>query len=660
LYDYIGELAQEPEQGETLVSIMHVFRDSLCVAFLWRRLLALASQSPEVFSELLFDLFLARSLQTGNDTIYELGKFLEAAARTLAPERLQLIEQSVTSIPEGEDDPSKLKYLVHCRDRLLARIPKELLVTVQAKQLREEMERAQNVPENEPLVSWSGFTGSEYTAENWLQEQGVDIAAPHNQALLAFKKPLDNFHSKWLNQKPGPDAIGSTMPLAVDAYEALRSAVGADEAVVESLLTDIGEFARTVARAVTGLDDAAFGFCRRVLLACSEHESPQPDPEQKFDHAGWSPAPRIAAAGGLPWLAAHRPDKEMLLAVRTLGDDQVPAVRFLLLTELWRIYPNSPEAFWAVIEGRAETEDNQLVMHALLHSLSYVIAGAQERSVRVLTQVTDRMVPAEAATEVFQEAGGAGLLKEMMPVVTWLALVRRNEWAENVIENLLRCPVRYAESIEELASIALQQYAFPNDGHGKEEVVERAMSLVARAISAASDGIAKLRTLPQDQWNDDLTSRMRATYGVIDDTVRHFYFAFRADEPPSGMHAYNLIKPILEQILLLGSNEEPFVMPAHIAHTFMELLNSVLEYDPVGVLHMANSVVQCSRPAEYYLDSMAIKEVVKLIESILADHRSMVQQGDSLADLLNMLDTFAGAGWSEALRLVWRLDEVFR
>jgi len=49
-----------------------------------------------------------------------------------------------------------------------------------------------------------------------------------------------------------------------------------------------------------------------------------------------------------------------------------------------------------------------------------------------------------------------------------------------------------------------------------------------------------------------------------------------------------------------------------------------------------------------------------LVEAILADYRNEMRDGESLRDLLNLLDIFAETGWPDALRLVWRLDEVFR
>ena len=57
---------------------------------------------------------------------------------------------------------------------------------------------------------------------------------------------------------------------------------------------------------------------------------------------------------------------------------------------------------------------------------------------------------------------------------------------------------------------------------------------------------------------------------------------------------------------------------------------------------------------------VAIDQVAKLVEVILADHRDQMRDSESLQHLLDLLDIFAETGRSEALRLVWQLDEVFR
>ncbi len=90
----------------------------------------------------------------------------------------------------------------------------------------------------------------------------------------------------------------------------------------------------------------------------------------------------------------------------------------------------------------------------------------------------------------------------------------------------------------------------------------------------------------------------------------------------------------------------------------MECLNEFVKVDPSGVLKIAWRLA--SRSPGYRLDSLAIEQVVKLVEVILADHRQQMREPESLRYLLDLLEIFAETGWPQALRLVWRLDEVFR
>ena len=121
---------------------------------------------------------------------------------------------------------------------------------------------------------------------------------------------------------------------------------------------------------------------------------------------------------------------------------------------------------------------------------------------------------------------------------------------------------------------------------------------------------------------------------------------------------YERIKPLMKQIIDFA--EEDGVMFAQTAHYFMQLLTSFLSCNPKEVLHLAKGVARSSEPFGYNLDSLAVGDLVKLVESVLADHRSEVRDGEGLEDLLILLDLFTKTGWSDAQRLVWRLDEVFR
>ena len=118
--------------------------------------------------------------------------------------------------------------------------------------------------------------------------------------------------------------------------------------------------------------------------------------------------------------------------------------------------------------------------------------------------------------------------------------------------------------------------------------------------------------------------------------------------------------PVLETILNFGKQAETGMLLAPTAHHFLELLNGVLRYEPALILRLATEVVACSKRFSYNLDSMAMSDIVKLVESVLADYRDKVQEESSIKNLLSILDAFVEAGWPEALNLVWRLDEIYR
>ena len=116
----------------------------------------------------------------------------------------------------------------------------------------------------------------------------------------------------------------------------------------------------------------------------------------------------------------------------------------------------------------------------------------------------------------------------------------------------------------------------------------------------------------------------------------------------------------MQQVLDVAQDPASGIMFAPTVHYFMQLLTSFLRCNPEEVLHLAAGVVKSSEQFGYTLDTLAVMEVVEFVEIVLADYRREVRDGEALADLLNLLDMFAKIGWSDALKLVWRLDEVFR
>jgi hypothetical protein len=201
--------------------------------------------------------------------------------------------------------------------------------------------------------------------------------------------------------------------------------------------------------------------------------------------------------------------------------------------------------------------------------------------------------------------------------------------------------------------------------------LEKARGMLLSHLNAIADGLVALQRA-QDQSTPAINqAKWKRLYSVIDDAVMRIYFAAdinsqlkeRREHPLNDEERWMLFQqalPLLEKILSFGKQPETGTLLAPTAHHFVELLNGVVGHDPKLIIRMTADVILASKRFNYNLDSLAMGEIVKLVEAILADYRESVQDDTSIKNLLTVLDAFIEAGWPEALNLVWRLDEIYR
>jgi len=654
LFTFIEKTAEDKENAEFLDAILDSFRENILVAFFWKRLLKSASQFPGIFAQRLFDLCIAHPILTNDDAIYELGLFIESASHVFKPEQLSIIERMIIDLPKAADDDGSLKYLTRRRDRLLARIPKELLKSDEAKRIVLQMEKEENIPKNKPLASFTSWSAP-YTYKDRFKEQGIDIEAPNIKIIVDYYDPLGKFESEWQNKKPTIEAVHEILPQLQDLFAILNETTVDKETVLEEAWTKLTACCRKISYGIEDTQSEAFKFIRHILLLSAKHKSPEPDPEydSSFTSPAWSPAPRIEAAQGLPWLALRNPDAEVLSAISALVQDKVPRVRFLIVEELWRISNKAPDVFWELATYTAENEDNQVVQTALCHTLNNIIGPKEiEDKAAVLFDIL--------LTRALSKNGGSEVLEPIVDTAIGLHLVRDNEWAIKTLQRFLAEPLRFAR---ELKHATFRTFDYLKPVKEVAEMTDRAIKWLSDALDAAEKGLKEVSKANSENSLKEAEIKFTELYGVIDEIVMRLYFACKGKEPMSHVQLkeyYYKTKPLLEKILTFASDQQSGILAARTAHNFMEFLSGVIMYDPEGVLHLATGVAQSSKRAGYNLDSMAISETVKLVESLLADHREIFREEDALRNLVTILDIFAEAGWPEALSLIWRLDVIFR
>jgi hypothetical protein len=653
IFNWLSDAAKNNRTAD-IEAFLETFKANSNLAFLWSRLLAVAATYPAMLGQHLWELAKAKPIIEGKDTLRAVGQFLERGIEFFSTEQRQEIEQTIIDLPQNANEECK-EFLEKRRNYLIGWIPTAHLVTQEAIAIRSALEKESKLPSKEPLFKVTSSFKS-YSEEDFFREQGAKPDSPANKRIQELYKPL----KEWSEKGKEESQVDGLLQNAVTLNDVLAKDSGADEAIINTAWTHLAAFASDAVVKTKSADANTFLELRKIVLGAAKH--PIPVFNSKYDsdwnHASWSPAPRNDAAQALPWIAHFGEDEEVLTAIQKLAGDPVPSVRFLLACELWRMVEHNSGLMWSTLDKYAEKETNDTVLQGVTVSLWQLIRYDKERSLKLIEKLLNR-----ADEESDDESKARGSLVSM---VVDYAVVEDNPWAKETIARWRNNPIELAATLA-VAGRRLIAYIAPNL-IGIQ--LERARELLITHLNTAARALTDLRKNTAFS-KEDVQTKWKQLYGIIDEAVMRIYFAADVDsnlrqqkkvQLDDEMRKQFFVKalPVLETILEFGKQPEIGMLLAPTAHHFMELLNGVLRYDPPLVLRMAAEVVSCSKPFNYNLDSMAMGEIVKLVESILADYRDKVQDEASIKNLLELLDAFVEVGWPEALSLVWRLDEIYR
>ncbi len=647
IFRHIEDAARSHDE-RSIELALRLFVEKARMAFWWAELLTVGARHAQLFAQRLYPLCVAEPVLAGSATVKQVTDFIVAAYPSWLPEQRREVEQAVMGLSRDDDDE---EWAIHRRQRILGLIPANLVVTDEARAVRAEMIIAGRQPTNEPLVSFSSSV-EPFSEPEWLREQGADLEKPSNQRLREVSSPLEAFNTSWLNGIPTSAAVAEILP-TIEQSNRLLGNSDADAPVFAMVRTRMATAAMLAARAAKPTD-ASFELVRSILLDAARHplvddgESRNED----LDYLAWSPRPETEAAQGLPWIALRRPDQETLETIEALVRDPDAIIRYLVLRELFRISDVAGDLFWRLIDERIAGDNASIVRLAICQSLARIVGRQHERVADVAQHLWTALPQDRSKRSEFRDI--------LLDIVVWLRLERGNIWARDALDGLARAPMSNP-SLLHAAVFCLWQKAIPSRLAEHRVVVEDVLGLVSEAVRQTCR-VLRERDHAYDERDAD---RLKDFYGVIDESVAHVRFCLSRDHSRDGnatlearREFFSLVAPILDEILDFGL-DRGFV-PAPTVHHFMELLNEVVQFDACRAVIMAARAARAGEGANYNMDALAIGKVVQLVERVLADHRSEVQDAEALQALMDLLDVFAATGWPEAIQLVWRLDDLFR
>jgi hypothetical protein len=154
---------------------------------------------------------------------------------------------------------------------------------------------------------------------------------------------------------------------------------------------------------------------------------------------------------------------------------------------------------------------------------------------------------------------------------------------------------------------------------------------------------------------------------LVDGIATQIYFA-------SGAHDENQHKEVrlsAAQLPRFWRNAAPLLASlaaephSQTALRVVQTLHHLLPCAPREVFLLATKAICTSAGVGFQNESLAVGEVVKLIQRALADHREIFQsigdkESDCLESLLKVIDLFVEAEWPEARQLTHRSEEIYR
>ncbi len=126
--------------GNSVSMFLAAYAAEAQAAFLWARLLVAAAEEPGFMAGRVGELAAADPVVKGPDTLVSLGAFLEHGYAFLTGAQQMAVERAIMRLPQKQTGDKKA-VLERMRNRLVARIPAEQILTPRMAALRASLEK---------------------------------------------------------------------------------------------------------------------------------------------------------------------------------------------------------------------------------------------------------------------------------------------------------------------------------------------------------------------------------------------------------------------------------------------------------------------------------------------------------------------------------------
>jgi hypothetical protein len=473
------------------------------------------------------------------------------------------------------------------------------------------------------------------------------------------------------------------MPSLVDLRAALATADtdGAHPAQQSHAWGELADVAAVLARkSDLSADPEALVCVRKILLEAAVHPDPQPMPEDEArfnEHQGWSgPSARLEAAAGLMGLARlpAGADEKVQTAVEKLSQDPVPAVRFQVASWTNALCESAEPLMWRLLEHFARQETNRGVLNGVVSGpLSVLLHRNLDQVFPLIQQIFERVRGGPGAKNV--RRGCAGLLTD-------LALGIEHSEAQGMLARVVADPVAMDEEAAVVLTVmdkALLLGPIAPADPAKDRLRCQAWDLLDRLLRSTlksfADRVHSSGSGVQsqdDHQHQVLHSLEQLTHWAAME-VRIASGAALEGSPGSAKDAvgeetteteeragrarfYRELEPVLGRFV-----DAARLGHMRATHEIVQTMAHLVDVDPGSILLHVRDLLGAAIAGGYQHETLGADRVVSFIEQFVADYPDILRSApECLRALREILDLFVSPGWGRAVRLTYRLSEIYR
>lgn len=643
---------------------------------IWTRILGVGAERVAELGDLLWPFASNVTILSHEDIVRDAVRFLAAVYPSRSLEARAAFEAQALR-PDLFTDEAEQRWWRRTLSRWLSLVDVDVIASDAMRAFREELVAAEELAGNPPTRSMTvSFGSSRGITRSLLASDGVDVDEGIDAEMLSRSEAL---YEK-VQATPSASQAAALAELWDAAVETLEfwdaNAAALDAKVEQPVWGHISNAVERIAGAAAyapGVDgmptmEVLLAMLRRLWASRFPETKDSGDENSSLSWGNWEV--RIYAADAYVSLAdrfgeAHR---EIVGIFDAILADPVPQVRLQAAQSLQVLSRIALPKMWELAERIARDEPHNGVLGAFLH---YVIPRFTWHDVEKCKSIIEIVRARRETIERDDRPGRDNVAEQLGGVTAQLWCWHEETTALDWLTAWAADPGAHREYFTSFLSM-LRGAFFTRYASGEERDVglsdrsqQAAMIILEACLAAAA---ASHAAVMQDQVDGDARKAAVATYQAAELIIGHLmnqlYFGSGAHadnrEATAGLMSAETMRRFLDDyrpmLALLAASHEP---STH--HHLVELYEFLVQGDPAGVFDALHALLTGPAAREgYHHESLAAPVIVRMVTRYIADHRSIFEDNNRRAALVEILRLFSDVGWSDALKLLYDLPDLLR